>query len=392
MATKQTKKPKAPKLSQTVKTDSGTKAPPVPVTPPPSSTPVIPATSEANTQTLVHPRTPAPGSNNDISQIFQGIKNSRSMVRRDLSGNIMSDNQSGGSALDNFFKKNPHLNNPQAANNDYIKLLNNRAQAGAAAVDFVKQTKGYTDADGRFVPPTLPSNPTSASGTGSVSSAPRTGPAMTTDPLTGQKVPLNQLIADMKATQATKGINPDTGAQMSPQEIAAAQSNYFNPSKGQSSPSGIDQLFPGKSSPPSGGNAGPVATAAPMGPLGGDFQTPFTGKSWLTGAGKMEPNADTQLGVNPQLPPNAGPQNQPYVAGNYDYLYPGMIFPATGTLAQKEMARRAALPIQEGLFGQFSNAVEKNATAMENTLQQALYKLFGQPSYAAPVSDLLKNR
>ena len=73
-------------------------------------------------------------------------------------------------------------------------------------------------------------------------------------------------------------------------------------------------------------------------------------------------------------------------------LYPGMIFPATGTLAQKEMARRAALPIQEGLFGQFSNAVEKNATAMENTLQQALYKLFGQPSYAAPVSDLLKNR
>ena len=205
MATKQTKKPKAPKLSQTVKTDSGTKAPPVPVTPP-SSTPVIPATSEANTQTLVHPRTPAPGSNNDISQIFQGIKNSRSMVRRDLSGNIMSDNQSGGSALDNFFKKNPHLNNPQAANNDYIKLLNNRAQVGASAVDFAKQTQGYNDATGKFVPPTLPSKPTSAYGTGSVSYAPRTGPAMTTDPLTGLKVPLKQLIWDMNAVQATKGI------------------------------------------------------------------------------------------------------------------------------------------------------------------------------------------
>ena len=164
MATKQTKKPKAPagaqKLSQVVKTDNGVNAPQTtPQTTP--ATPATPATPQANTQTLVY-RTPTAGSNNDISQIFQGIKNSRGMIRRDLSGNIMPDNQGGGSALDNFLKQNSQLSSPQTANNDYTKLLNNRAQVGASAVDFVKQTKGYTDAAGRFVPPTLPSNPTSA--------------------------------------------------------------------------------------------------------------------------------------------------------------------------------------------------------------------------------------
>ena len=117
MATKQTKKPKVParaqKLSQVVKTDNGVNTPQTT----PQVTPTTPATPQANTQTLVY-RTPTAGSNNDISQIFQGIKNSRGMIRRYLSGNIMPDNQGGGGSLGNFLSKYPHLSSPQAANND----------------------------------------------------------------------------------------------------------------------------------------------------------------------------------------------------------------------------------------------------------------------------------
>lgn len=303
MATTDTKKKPTAKKVQPVKSTT-------PVAPK-AQTNASPTTGQANANTslLFAPKATAP--NNDIEQIFKGIKQNRGMIRRDLSGNIMNDTASG-SSLDNFLAKNPQLASsaqqgsvPQA----YSQLFGQRQNAGSAAVDFAKQTKGYTDASGRFVPPTIPSEPRSNYGTGSVSFGPRTGPATTIDPLTGQKVPLNQYLGDLKATQATKGIDPITGGPMTAEAQQLAQENFFNPK--QADPNGMDQLFGNKSSSPGGNFAGPVAPAPLMGTPGGDVV-----QADVLGFPQLPPNAGPQQQLGPnagpqrQLPPNAGPQTQ----------------------------------------------------------------------------------
>lgn len=56
---------------------------------------------------------------------------------------------------------------------------------------------------------------------------PRKGPGMVKDELTGKMVPISQAVADMKAVQATKGINPETGAPLDEKETKKAQEGFL---------------------------------------------------------------------------------------------------------------------------------------------------------------------
>lgn len=64
-------------------------------------------------------------------------------------------------------------------------------------------------------------------GTATATFGERKGPGMVKDELTGKMVPISQAVADMKAVQATKGINPETGAPLEEKETAKAQKGFF---------------------------------------------------------------------------------------------------------------------------------------------------------------------
>ena len=64
-------------------------------------------------------------------------------------------------------------------------------------------------------------------GTATATFGERKGPGMVKDELTGKMVPISQAVADMKAVQATKGINPETGAPLEEKETKKAQEGFF---------------------------------------------------------------------------------------------------------------------------------------------------------------------
>lgn len=64
-------------------------------------------------------------------------------------------------------------------------------------------------------------------GTATATFGERKGPGMVKDELTGKMIPISQAVADMKAVQATKGINPETGAPMDEKFTEKARKQYF---------------------------------------------------------------------------------------------------------------------------------------------------------------------
>lgn len=58
------------------------------------------------------------------------------------------------------------------------------------------------------------------------------GPGMVKDELTGKMVPIIDAVADMKAVQATKGIDPETGAPMDEKFTEKARKQYFASNSG----------------------------------------------------------------------------------------------------------------------------------------------------------------
>lgn len=64
-------------------------------------------------------------------------------------------------------------------------------------------------------------------GTATATFGERKGPGMVKDELTGKMVPISQAVADMKAVQATKGINPETGAPLDEKETKKAQEGFL---------------------------------------------------------------------------------------------------------------------------------------------------------------------
>lgn len=64
-------------------------------------------------------------------------------------------------------------------------------------------------------------------GTATATFGERKGPGMVKDELTGKMVPISQAVADMKAVQATKGIDPETGAPLDEKETKKAQEGFL---------------------------------------------------------------------------------------------------------------------------------------------------------------------
>lgn len=142
-------------------------------------------------------------------------------------------------------------------NTEDWKRIQRGNNMGAAAVDFVKQTKGYTGADGVFVPPTMPATPSSAYGTGSVSFTDKPTRGTMTDHA-GRKVYMDQYLPNQSMVQDSKfGAMPgreNGGALARPrvqQSMPATQND-------------MSALFPGNSAPP-------VGQGTPPAPVGGDF-------------------------------------------------------------------------------------------------------------------------
>lgn len=146
-----------------------------------------------------------------------------------------------GGGLDQFYAKNPGI--AQGADRagqiaaERKQQLSRGFEDGRAAVDFVKQTKGYTGADGVFVPPTMPAAPSSNYGTGSVAFTDKPTDGMMTDPLTGQPVRMDQYLPQQAAVSETKSgpmtndiTDPVTGVVKSYND---AGMDYFNPQKAQ---------------------------------------------------------------------------------------------------------------------------------------------------------------
>ena len=144
-----------------------------------------------------------------------------------------------GTGFDQFLAKNPHIKSgPERQAQVNQEHWQNRQNAEVAARSAVAEAKA------RQAMPKAP--PSSAYGTGSITyhSPGEARPmATTTDPLTGQKVPLRSFLDDMAGVQATK-YGPNA---------AQAGQDYFNPSaikaalqskiSAPTAPSGSDQDF-----------------------------------------------------------------------------------------------------------------------------------------------------
>lgn len=132
-----------------------------------------------------------------------------------------------GGGLDQFYAKNPSIaQGPARAEQiaaERQQQTSRGFEAGRAAVDFAKQTKGYTDAQGNFVPPTMPTTPSSNYGTGGVEFLPpgQKARGTMTDPLTGKPVFMDEYLRQQAEVQATK---------FGPAADQVGQ-DYFNPSK-----------------------------------------------------------------------------------------------------------------------------------------------------------------
>lgn len=230
-------------------------------------------------------------------------------------------------------------------NTEDWKRIQRGNNMGAAAVDFVKQTKGYTGADGVFVPPTMPSAPSSAYGTGSVAFTDTPTRGTMTDPLTGKQVFMDEWLPEQSMVQDTK-----FGA-MPGQENGGALTRP-RPSQSTQPQNDMAALFPG--------GAGPKQGVAAQ-PAGEDF--------WAWEKANRPPNTVGEVNPGEVAVPNTPPQN-------YDYIFPGMEFPQTGSLMQKELARRASRAIVPSVF----DKVESGAQGMQDSLGDLLRKLFGDPN------------
>lgn len=197
-------------------------------------------------------------------------------------------------------------------------FLNKSANQGAAAVDFMKQTKGYTDAQGNFVPPTLPREISSPYGTGSVTFTDKPTRGTMTDPLTGKTVFMDEYLPQQSLVQDSK-----YGA-MPGQENGGA---LTQPRKQQSV----------------------MRAAQPQ----NDMAALFPG-----------PTAPTPAGFSSQY-------NAPQV---YDYLDPETGFPMQGTLGQKELAKRSA----QGLFPGIVDQMSRLGGKASNAWQSVTDNLFGK--------------
>jgi hypothetical protein len=218
--------------------------------------------------------------NSDIDAIFRGMQNMRGMVRRGLSGQPLNpDGSDPGNSFDRFMSQNPQLRGAAERQAQYDQQRKNNFLPNVrSSIDAMKQQRGYTDAQGNFVPPTMPVEPTSKYGTGSVRWL---QPGETTrgtmpDPLTGKTVYMDEYLPQLERTQETKY---GKGSRQYGQGVVRTP----------------------QISPPGGANNGRVGPLQAPGEPGGE--TMFGQLPEYTSSG-MPVNYNRELGYGP----NSGPQ------------------------------------------------------------------------------------
>lgn len=246
--------------------------------------------------------------NSDIDAIFRGVNSTRGMVRRNMDGSIMDPNAPQG--LDALYAKNPHLKGANERQQQYDQQRKDNFLPNVqSSIDAVKQQKGYTDEQGNFVPPTMPAEPFSPYGTGSVKLLPAWNKPRGTmpDPLTGKPVFMDEFLPALEKIQESK---------YGPGVRSYGQGVEKLPSKNKS-------FLPGQSSPPGGTSGARVGAPQVSGEPGGETifgQLPaFQSEGMPQGIqyGSKQPvqqkGWESLFNVNKstRMPPNAGPQYTP---------------------------------------------------------------------------------
>lgn len=244
--------------------------------------------------------------NSDIDAIFRGVNSTRGMVRRGYSGQILNpDGTDPGNSFDRFMKQNPHLRGANERQQQYDQQRKNNFLPNVqSSIDAVKQQKGYTDEQGNFVPPTMPAEPFSPYGTGSVKLLPAWNKPRGTmpDPVTGKPVYMDEFLPALEKIQESK---------YGPGVRSYGQGVERLPSKNKS-------FLPGQSSPPGGASGARVGAPQVPGEPGGETtfgQLPaFQSEGMPMGVPKAKTTSQPRIQYGPR---------QPVQQAGWEALFPG---------------------------------------------------------------------
>ncbi len=318
---------------------------------------------------------PAQQDNSDIDAIFRGARESRGMVRRGMSGaQLNPDGSDPGNSFDKFIGQNPHLGTREKRQNQYAmenqQRMNNIRQQGPEAVNARRQQQALNQQIGD------PNSVTGADGYRTIFDPRNPGKVIGTN-------------APMSRTE-DNAVNRGTA---SPQEMQGFRGNLqkagmqsYGSQPGKANLSGIDQIFPGQSSPPGdGAGSGLVGAGSALGAPGGGPEVVQQPNSFLQGVPESNPFAGMPMPQGSASNPYTsdpfgmfGQQPQPQ-RQNYDFYYEGMPAPQTGSLMEKETARRNSL--QQGrILPRLGESIESGAQGMQDSITDFLRYLFGNPN------------
>lgn len=258
-----------------------------------------------------------------------------------------------GTGMEQFYANNPQIARGPARQDqvdaELQRIREGGAAKGSAAVDFLKQTKGYTDANGQFVPPSIPIEPSSPYGTGSVVFTDKPTKGVMTDPLTGKQVGMGDYLGLQERTQMTKMGPGAEKAGASFLDAASMPKKMPDVKPRQAPVSAFENLFSGKYAPP----------------VGGDF--------WAWEAANRAPN--TVGDVNP----NEVPVDMVAPQQVYNFIDPQTGYPTSGTLGEKELAKRATMGLIPGMGKAASSAGDSFATGFQKFMEMLLGKSIELP-------------
>jgi len=244
-------------------------------------------------------------------------------------------------------------------NQEDWKRINRGYNAGTAAVDFVKQTKGYTDDKGNFVPPTMPATPSSKYGTGSVTFTDKPTRGTMTDPVTGKKVFMDEYLPEQSKVQDSK--------------YGAMDGQGGGGALAKPRSTDLTALFPGSTQPSQPRpvvNNTPAVTTQPS--ANSDF--------WAWEQANRAPNTvgDVNPGEVPVVP--AAPRDQVFID-------PTTNAPTVGTISEKELARRANRGLFPGIVDQIMRPTSRANQRLGGFANSIWETLFGKDvNYQMPIS------
>ena len=314
---------------------------------------------------------PSGSDNSDIDAIFRGIQGTRGMVRRGLSGQPLNpDGTDPGNSFDRFMRQNPHLQGAAGRQAQYDQ------QARADLPDRLRSAVNERKALQEMQQP----NPNLVTGNDGY----RT--------LFGQG---GKVLGTTKPMARTSDNAINRGTATGAERGQFSQQLQQTGMNSASNPKGLDMLFPGnaKSSPPGGANAGRVGPTQAPGEPGGDTlfgQMPEFRSPGMTMPQVKKPMQSSQGPSLPQMQPNEGPQMELSVPEQYLFQYGNMAQPVSGTLAEREIARRQALAGSRGMVGKSSDWVGDQVSSVPDALLDFLRSIFGDSRLAtqnlAPVT------